>query len=50
MTSMASTAVITIVPPFIEAAMPGHSSYPIFFFFAFCLVIATFSNYYLLPR
>jgi MFS family permease len=48
--SMAGTAIITIVPPFVSAAMPNGESYPIFFFFMLYLFVASILNTQLLPR
>lgn len=48
--SMAGTTVVTVVPPFVVAAIPGHEAYPIFFFFAAYLLIAAVLNVNILPR
>jgi archaellum biogenesis protein FlaJ (TadC family) len=47
---MASTALITIVPPFVVDEIEGGKSYPMFFFFAIYLLIACIINANILPH
>jgi len=47
--SWVASALVTIVPPYVVAAMPGNLAYPMFFFFAFYLAIVSFINLRLLP-
>jgi MFS family permease len=46
--SWGGAAIVTLVPPYILNAMPDHSAYPIFFFFAFYLIGAFLINYMVL--
>ena len=47
--SMSGTALLTIVPPFVTAAFDGNA-YPLFFFFALYLFLASVLNVNMLPR
>lgn len=42
--SWTGSALVTILPPYIIREMPGNNAYPIFFFFAFYLLIAEILN------
>lgn len=50
LTSMAGTAIVTILPPFIVSNVENGEGYPVFLFFAIYLILACVLNYNLLPR
>ena len=44
------STVVAMIPPYVVAATPSDSAYPIFFFFAFYLLLALIFNLRTLPR
>ena len=48
--SWLASATVTVVPPFVVAAVPKNEAYPMFFFFALYLGVVSFINLKLLPQ
>jgi len=46
--SWAGSTLVTTIPPYIVAVVPGNNAYPIFFFFTGYLVLAAVFNYFML--
>ena len=48
--SWLASATVSVVPPFVVAALPDKLAYPMFFFFALYLGVVSFINLKLLPE
>jgi hypothetical protein len=48
--SWTGAALVTTIPPYVVKTVPGNNAFPIFYFFAVYLCLASLINFYLLER